>query len=137
MNKYELLGENGNRIGYMAEQGSGIFAFLFRQIMKSHRPLDIKIWNNAGTEILSLVRPFFFFFSTMEVISHGKRMGTIERRFGILYKKYDLLNSQGKLVAQVKAPIWNLWTFPILDHQDREVGVIKKSWGGILKEVFL
>lgn len=136
-NRYELLDEDANKIGYMAEQGGGIFGFFKKQILRTHRPLEVKIWDNNGMELLSLSRPFFFFFSTLEVRTRtGEVLGRVERRFGILYKKYDLHDKNDRVFARVQAPIWSLWTFPILDSSDREIGVVKKSWGGLLKEVF-
>lgn len=136
-NKYELLDKNGLKIGYMAEESPGIMGFLVRQILKSHRPFHIKIWDNAGKEVLRLKRGFFFFFSTIEIFGEANELlGTVNRRFGIFYKKYDLLDERGRLFARVKAPIWRLWTFPIFDERDNEIGVIKKSWGGLLKEAF-
>lgn len=135
-NKYELLDGKGERLGYMAEDGGGILKFFVRQILRSHRPLEVKVWDNEGRELLSLKRPFFFFFSSLEVRSEGKILGVVERRFGILYKKYDLEDARGNVFAFVRAPIWRLWTFPILDKQDRGIGMIKKNWGGMLKEIF-
>ncbi|MEC7277916.1 MAG: phospholipid scramblase-related protein [Bdellovibrionota bacterium] len=136
-NRYELLDGQGQKIGYMAEQGGGLFGFIKRQIFRSHRPLEVKIWDNQGLELLQLHRPFFFFFSSLVVqTAQGKVLGSVERRFGILYKKYDLVDAKGNIFARVQAPIWHLWTFPILDHRDQEIGVVKKSWGGLIKEIF-
>lgn len=136
-NKYELLDTKGNNIGRLAEEGSGILHFLKKQIFRSHRSMAVKVWDKNGVEFLTLKRPFFFFFSDLYVIDEaGKTIGQVRRRFAIIYKKYDLLTNKGHVFGRVKAPIWRLWTFPIFDKRDREVGVVTKKWGGLLKEVF-
>lgn len=136
-NKYELLGARGEKIGRLAEEGSGIFHFLKKQILRSHRPMTIRVWDNAGNVFLTLERPFFWFFSDLYVQDdQGKRIGQVRRRFGVIFKKYDLLEPRGVIFGRIKAPIWRLWTFPILDKRDQEVGVVSKKWGGVLKEVF-
>ncbi|MCF8058670.1 MAG: hypothetical protein K9K67_05205 [Bacteriovoracaceae bacterium] len=136
-NKYELQDANGQKIGFLAEVGSGIFHFIKKQILRSHRSMKIKIWDTTGNLYLTLERPFFWFFSDLFVIDEtGNRLGQIRRRFAILHKKYDLVDNRGHVFGRVNAPIWNLWTFPILDKVDKQVGVVSKKWGGILKEVF-
>jgi len=137
VNKYQVLDTSGVSLGHMAEVGGGFFSFIKRQIFRSHRPLEIKVWNNGGEEILHLERPFFFFFSLMKVTSgEGKLIGYVRRRFGLIYKKYDLLDEREGLFGMVKSPIWRLWSFPILDTRENEVGLVSKNWGGVLKEVF-
>lgn len=136
-NKYELVSKDGQQIGYMAEKTNGLFGFLLKQVFKSHRPLDISIWDNHRVLTLSLKRPFYFFFSTMNVFDgNDVLLGKVERRFGILYQKYDLVDARGILFGTIKAPIWSLWRFPIFDKTDREVGIVTKKWGGILTEIF-
>ena len=136
-NKYEVLDDSGNKIGFMAESGGGLFKFLSRNFLRSHRPLKIKVWNNAQETVLTMERPFFFFFSDLEIKgSDGRACGHVHRRFAIIHKMYDLVDDRGVVFARVKAPIWRLWTFPILDGRDNPIGEISKSWGGFLKEVF-
>jgi uncharacterized protein YxjI len=136
-NKYELLDSQGASIGRLAEEGSGIFHFLKKQIFRSHRSMVVKVWDKNGGEYLTLERPFFWFFSDLYVKDEsGKKLGQVRRRFAFIYKKYDLLTAKGHVFGYIRAPIWNLWTFPIFDKREKEVGVVTKKWGGILKEVF-
>ncbi len=136
-NKYELLGAKGEKIGHLAEEGSGVFHFLKKQFLRSHRPMTIRVWDNSGQTFLNLRRPFFWFFSDLFIENgEGKKVGQVRRRFGILFKKYDLVDPRGHVFGRIKAPLWNIWTFPILDKRGEEVGVVSKKWGGILKEVF-
>ncbi len=136
-NKYELQDAQGRKIGFLAEEGSGVFHFIKKQFFRSHRSMTIKIWDAAGNLYLTLERPFFWFFSDLHVLDEsGGRLGQIRRHFAFLYKKYDLVDKQGHVFGRVNAPIWNLWTFPILDNRHNQVGVVSKKWGGLLKEIF-
>lgn len=136
-NKYQILDENKFAIGVAAETNNGFLAFIGRQILRTHRPMSVSCFDQQNKLLLTLKRPFFFFFSDLEVLTPtGSLLGRVRRRFGILYKKYDLVDQQDQVFATIRAPLWNLWTFPILDHRDLEVGVITKKWGGLLKEFF-
>lgn len=137
-NKYAVLDERGTEIGFLAEESSGLWAMLKRWLFRSHRPFEIKVWDNKRDPLLQLTRPFFWFFSDLLVRdAKGRVLGHVFRRFGLLYKKYDLCDANGKVFAQIKAPIWNLWTFRIyVPDSDRELGQISKKWGGIIKEIF-
>ena len=136
-NKYQILDETQAEIGFLAEINNGLFSFFSRNLFGSHRPLEVSIWDHERQPVLNFKRPFFFFFSSFVVRNaDGSELGQVKRRFGILNKKYDLLDENEKLFMTVKSPIWRLWTFWLLDLNGKEVGVISKNWGGLLKEVF-
>lgn len=136
-NKYQILSTSGNELGFMAEQGKGFGAMLARMFLRTHRPMKVTVWGPDKQELLSLERPFFWFFSDLTVKdSAGKVLGHVYRRFGFLYKKYDLETSNGNLFARIESPIWRLWTFFIKDKTEKEIGTISKNWGGLLKEMF-
>lgn len=136
-NKYKILSTDGSDLGFMAEQGKGFISTIIRMFLRTHRPIDIKIWDSSKSELLSFSRPFYWFFSDLTVSDpSGVVLGHVRRRFGILYKKYDLIGENGELFARIESPVWRLWTFLIKDQRGIEVGVISKSWGGLLKEMF-
>ena len=135
-NKYKVLDSSGSQIGFIAEQRNGVWAFILRSMLRSHRPMHIKVWNESRTEILDIQRPFHFFFSDMTVHSEGKLIGHIKQRFGIIYKKYDITDEHDRVFARIRSPLWRLWTFKIFDSRDDEKGIITKKWGGFLREIF-
>lgn len=136
-NKYEILDESGGKVGFAAEDGGGFGRHMLRMWLKSHRPLDIHILGPAGSQLLELKRPFYFFFSNMAISGPGGTLlGRAKKRFGIIFKKYDLCIGEEQVFARIKAPFWRLWTFPILDLQDNQIGVISKKWGGFMREAF-
>jgi uncharacterized protein YxjI len=136
-NKYEVLDDSGNKKGFVAEKGSGFMKMLSRQFFRSHRPLEVDIFDGSKQAIMLLQRKFFWFFSDLFVTDgEGNALGSVHRKFGILYKKYDLMDKAGNQIATIKSPLWRLWTFPVLDKSEKQIGVITKKWGGILKEAF-
>jgi hypothetical protein len=136
-NKYQILSPDGSELGFMAEQGKGLGAFFMRMFLRTHRPMKVTVWCSERSELLSLERPFFWFFSDLIVRdSGGKILGHVFRKFGILYKKYDLCNNKDEIFARIQSPVWRLWTFFIKDTSERDIGTISKNWGGLLKEMF-
>ena len=136
-NRYAIMDESQNILGMIAEEGGGFITTIKRMIFRSHRGFDAKVVDNAGKILLSLTRSFFFFFSDLWVTSETRPVGSVHRRFGIIYKKYDLRDATGQTFATIKSPIWRLWTFPISDTRGLLQGAeVTKRWGGLLKEAF-
>jgi len=44
--------EDGEPLGYIAEEPRGIFSVFFRQIFRTHRPFRALVMDNEGTPIL-------------------------------------------------------------------------------------
>ncbi len=136
-NRYEVLDASGHTLGAIAEVATGFSAFLARTFLGSHRPLDVHVIELDGSQLLHLTRTFFWFFSSLAVArADGARLGSVERRFGVLYRKYDLLDEHGRCFARVSAPRWRIWTFPVIGEDGISEAVISKKWGGALRELF-
>lgn len=136
-NKYVInLGLIGS--GYALEASTGVMAFIKRQILRSHRPLDVEVFDPHGNLTFRFTRPFFFFFSDLRVeTADGTHIGTVHRRWSWTFAKvYDLCDERGRVFARVHSPFWRIWTFPLKDPKGREVAVIQKKWGGFLRESF-
>jgi uncharacterized protein YxjI len=135
-NQYTILDAEQNELAYVAEKKGGIWSFFRRGFLRSHRPLEIAVVDRAGERALDLTRPFFFLFSSLDVTSGGRSLGRVERRFGVLYKRYDLIDATTVCFARVKAPRWRLWTFPVEGEDGASTSTISKKWGGVLREAF-
>jgi len=136
-NKYEIYDDQKQHLGMAAEVGKGFWKFMVRNVLRSHRPLELNIWNNQKELVFSIKRPFFWFFSDLTISdASGEVVGIAHRRFSLINKKYDLVDNRGRLVALIKSPFWRLWRFPIMDPQGQQWGLITKKWGGALKEIF-
>ena len=136
-NRYQVLDAQGTAVGSILEVSKGVSGFLKRNFFGSHRALDIRVLDADGTPVLNLSRGFFFFFSSIEIHeAGGAPLGSVERRWGIFYKKYDLLDVHGRRFARIAGPRWRIWTFPVRAEDGVSEARISKKWGGALREVF-
>jgi hypothetical protein len=136
-NRYTVMDAEQSEIGFIAEKSGGFAAFLKRMFLRSHRPFEIHVFDHAGKVLLTLTRGFFFFFSDLEILGpNSKLLGNVRRRFGVLYKKYDLVDEYGHTFARIEGPRWRLWTFPVTDVNGPNRATIAKKWGGALREIF-
>jgi uncharacterized protein YxjI len=135
-NKYEVLTEDGRPVAFAAEQGKGFAGMLFRQMLGHWRTFDIHVFNPLRDLVMIAHHPFRFLFQRLEVRdAAGAPIGAIQQRFGILYKKFDIEDANGRLLMTMQSPLWRIWTFPLM-KVGRQVSVIKKQWSGLLKEAF-
>ena len=136
-NKYVVLDESKNSLGFVTERSEGIWTLLKRWFLRSHRGFTIDVLDQAGQKKAILSRGFFWLFSELDVVGpEGARLGRVTRRFGIVRRKYDLSDEFGHVFARISSPLWRLWTFVIRDLGGLERAVITKSWGGALREIF-
>jgi len=136
-NRYEILNEQGEKLAYLAERKGGFLYTIKRLIFRSHRSFEIDVFDLQANPIMHMTRAFFFYFSDLLVHAKGgEKLGSVHRKFGILYKRYELCDAQGRVFAKVASPLWRLWTFPIKGPSGNDIGVISKRWQGFLKEGF-
>ena len=136
-NRYAVMDGAGATIGAIAEASTGFAAVMSRWFIRSHRPLDVRVMESNGRELMHLTRPFFFIFSSLDIAeATGAKLGGINRRFGILYRKYDLVDEFGICFARISAPRWRIWTFPVEAADGISKAEISKKWGGALREIF-
>ncbi len=132
-NKYAVFTPSGESLAYIAERSAGLMGFLFRWLMRSHRPFHIDVFSPSGTLLFTFKRKFFWFFSDLNIFdANGKRLGNVYRRFSIFHKVYDLHDEWFKNFARIKSPFWRIWTFSVEDSD----AAISKRWGGVLSEIF-
>jgi hypothetical protein len=144
-NKYSIEQEDGQIIAFAAEQQKGILGLFLRQILGHWRRFHFTIFGSDRTPVLTARHPFRFFFQRMELFTghtseSGTQLGAIQQRFGILNRKMDLLDARGEALFHLRSPLWRIWTFTVYQAgrtDPQECAVIRKKWGGLLKEAFL
>lgn len=134
-NRYDLFDEAGGAIGQAAELGGGLARLFTRSVLGRCRRATLVILDPSGEESGRGEKPFRFYFHRMEVFEGERKVGAIQRRFSLLHRKFEVENADGEVVLEIFSPLFRIWTFKILFH-GQEVGVIKKEWGGALREVF-
>lgn len=135
-NKYRIFDENMNPIAYAAEASTGFLGALARGVLKHWRSFEINIFSHERELMYRAKFPFRWFFKTLYLEdTQGKQLGYLQERFAIFYKKFDLFDHRGLLLAQIKSPLFKLWTFEFRKN-DRKLGTIQKKWSGALSEIF-
>ena len=124
---------SGDEIYYCAEEaGSG----LVRTILKAKRPFRLSVLSSGGQAILTITRPFRFYFHKVEIANPGQvPLGRVLRQFSLVRRIYAVIDSNGTEICQIFGPILRPWTFKILVN-GTEFGQIQKKWSGLLKEGF-
>lgn len=147
-NKYRILDESKNEIGFVAEQQKGIIGFFLRQFVGHWRSFEIHIYDRQRKPALKVAHPFRWYFTRLAVsdISHadassganpgtGRAIGTIEKRFSIFTKRFDVHDAAGSLIFEIASPIFKFWTFKFVS-MSRERARVTKKWTGLGAELF-
>ena len=131
-NRYSVRTPTGEQLLYAFEE-SGL---LGRNVLSSHRPLTIHVIDRNNTNVLTASRSFFWFLSHLHVSDGtGQRIGSMQRRFSFLTRKFDLVDATGSVVAEMRGPIFRPFTFMVY-QQGQEIGRVTKQWSGIGREAF-
>lgn len=131
-NRYSVRTPSGEQLLYAFEE-SGL---LGRSFLSSHRPLTIHVVDRDNTEVINASRSFFWFLSHLRVSDGtGQRIGSMQRRFAFLTRKFDLMDATGRVVAEMRGPIFRPFTFMVY-QQGQEIGRVTKQWSGLGREAF-
>jgi hypothetical protein len=134
-NRFELCTEDGETVGYAAEESSGFGQVFLRQIFGRCRAAKVHITDLEGQRIALVDKPFRWYFHRCDLFEGDQLLGSVQRRFSILHRLFAVLDPGGKELLQIKSPFFRIWTFQLF-LRDMEVGRISKRWGGLLKEMF-
>jgi hypothetical protein len=135
-NKYRIFDEEMNPIAFAAEASKGIGAAIMRGLFKHWRTFEIEIFDQNRQLMYRAKFPFRWFFKTLFLESNdGALMGHLEERFSLFYKKFDVFDANGRIIAQIKGPLFKMWTFEFT-RNELKIGTIQKKWSGALTEIF-
>ena len=136
-NKYEILDGRGTRVGYAAEQQKGFGGFLFRQALGHWRTFDVTFFDEQRRPVMKAHHPFRWYFQRFEIAdADGKPLGSLQRRFAIFSKIFDLEDASGRVLLTVRSPLWRPWTFEF-ERAGQTAAAVRKKWSGLLREAFL
>lgn len=134
-NKYAIEA-GGAPFAFAAEQGKGGLAFLARMFFGHWRTFEIHFFDDARQLVLRAVHPFRFFFQRLEVFAgDGRLLGTIQQRFAVFSKRFDVSDPSGRVLLSVSSPLWRPWTFSF-ERDGHELARVEKKWSGMLQEAF-
>ncbi len=61
-------------------------------------------------------------------------IGALYGRFGLLKRKFALMDYRGHQIAAIKGSLLHRYTFTVEDSQGAELGRITKEWSGFIQE---
>ena len=134
-NRYVLMTEAGDELGFAAEEGGGMGKAIGRQMLGAARACKIHIYNADGDAVGHGDKPFRWFFYEMACFEDGQQIGRIQRRFRLLGRRFTIYDANDQEILTVDSPFFKIWTFNVLAGQ-KHVAKISKKWSGLLKEAF-
>lgn len=134
-NKYAISTPDRREVFYAAEQRSGLLGMLAIYFLGHWRSFDIAFFDASRQEAFRAHHPFRFFFQRLEISAGGRPVGVLQQRFGLITKRFDVLDASGKLLFEMKSGLFKLWTFPFY-RGDTQVAVVEKKWSGVFNEMF-
>ncbi|CAN1210779.1 Scramblase [Tumidithrix helvetica PCC 7403] len=135
-NRYQIQTDDGRLFGYCAEPKLGFMDAIGRQFLGHWRVFNIVGTDLDNQQVFRANHPFRWFFQRLDIFGAGDRpVGSLQQRFAWFSKKFDFLDTRGRVVMTMTSPLWKIWTFPI-KKGERDVSVIEKKWTGLTKELF-
>lgn len=138
-NEFKILDEQGTQIGAIRQEGQSALKKVLRFVGDVDQFLThtLGVFDASGTKVVELTRPRKLIKSKVIVKDGtGREVGRIVQKnvFGKI--RFDLEDTQGQNLGQIKAENWRAWDFAIVDASDNEIGRISKKWEGLMKNVF-
>lgn len=132
-NRYSIATPTGEDILYAYEESSGVA----RYFLKRRRPLQLHVVDDAGGDVLTASRDFFWLLSSVKVSDEsGRYIGSLNRRFAVARRRFSLLDANNRLVAEIHGSIFRRYTFMIQNPAGDEIGRVTKQWSGLGREMF-
>lgn len=137
-NRYTIMTPQKQPFMFAAEESS----LCSRCCLGSYRPFTVHIIGGAtpqeprGSEILTLQRPYTCYFHELAVFDTKAQrlLGRIVRKLSLCERNFDIYDATGVLIYRIRSPCCSPWSFSIMTTTDQECGMIRKKWGGFLKE---
>jgi uncharacterized protein YxjI len=131
--EHEVYGGDGSRVGTIRQVHQSTWKRFFRLVTPydqffTHR---FDVLDTEGRRVLHVLRPRKWFYTRVHVFDgEGNQLGTI-RQENVFFKiRFNMQTPEGHIVGHLRAQNWRAWDFAIVDHLEREVATVFKSWEG-------
>ncbi|MEE6500942.1 hypothetical protein FKM82_003998, partial [Ascaphus truei] len=145
-NKYEIKDNLGQRLYFAMEEN----IYLNRNVCGPMRPFTIRISNNKGQEVITVIRPlrcisccFPCYLQELEVQAPpGTTVGFIVQKWDPLLPKFTIQNERKEDVLEIVGPYLTCSCFGDVDfevktlNEKSTIGKISKYWSGFVNDVF-
>ena len=130
-NRYNVHTSDGAQIMHAYEESGD----MSRQFAGSHRALSIHVVESDGAPVLRASRNFFWFRSHLRVDADGRRIGALNRVFG-LGRKFALVDANDREIIRLTSGLFRPHTFIAKNAQGSEMARVTKQWSGFGREMF-
>jgi uncharacterized protein YxjI len=135
-NQYKIFNDEGHQIGRVQQKMSLGQKFLRMIISPAALPFKIEIYDEKEAMILKVSRGWTFWMSKITIEDvQGATLGFIKQKFKLFTPKFEVLDSQNMLLAELKGD-WKAWDFNLNNTQGQTLATINKKWNGAMKELF-
>jgi uncharacterized protein YxjI len=137
-NKYQVLDESGQNLFFVAEQQKGLWGILLRQVAGHWREFSLHFYDERREKVFEAWHPFAFWFQKLMLYDrHGQLIGSLQQRWSLLRRRFDVLDSRGVCLMEVRTSIFSLtaWGFPFFKGPF-EVARVDKKFSGIFVELY-
>ncbi|SDO23933.1 phospholipid scramblase-related protein [Actinacidiphila guanduensis] len=138
VNEYTVYDQQGRTIGSVVEVGQSTAKKVLRFVSSVDQFLThkLEVRDAQGQPHLVLTRPAKFIKSKVLVHrANGEPLGEIVQQNAFGKIKFGFMYN-GQQIGAIKAENWRAWNFAIVDHTDREIARITKTWEGLAKTLF-
>lgn len=149
-NRYKIMNSMGQQIGYMEEEDYGILKMIGRQFFRLHRPFKIGVYDNYGTLVMTIKRPFSFINSHIKCYlpgydERGNLMFEIigetvqkwhlwRRRYNLFKLEDDATNTYDQFGAVDSGFL--AFDFPVRNEEGHVIASVDRNWVGLGRELF-
>jgi uncharacterized protein YxjI len=138
--RYDIFdADTGDRLGLAVEDVSTMKKLLRMIISKQLLPTSIHIREGeaeSGPALLTIRRGVSLFRTRVDITDgNGNALGYFKSKLLSLGGGFYVYDTSDNQVAEVKGD-WKSWNFKFLGAGGRELGVVAKKWGGLMKEMF-
>jgi len=134
-NAYRILTTGNQEVGFAAEMKTGLMGTLARNFWGSRRSFNMRVRIHDLGPDLWIKREFDFILSRLIVSEGQDPIGEVKQRFAFFSRRYDLTPFHNGHPLRIHGPVFKPWTF-LIKRGERELGSVKKKWGGLLREGF-
>jgi uncharacterized protein YxjI len=136
-NSYEILDEEGKVIGTAEQKTGGLAMMVGMLIGEPPTQIDFREKTESGEPLVFTVRRTGYLFRKVQVVdSQGAVIGTYKAKRFSLSGGFHVYGANGEHVAEIRGKLLKSdYTFFQPDGKT-EMGKVSKKWGGAMKELF-
>ena len=135
-NKYVIANEQGQTLGYIAEEDQKFKSSILRQLLKTRRKFNADVLGLDGQVLYRFQRPIKWFLnSRLDLCSpSGTVIGSVLSDYHLWRRKYDIFKGRNQ-IYHIDAPILS-WDFAVNRQDTTPECHINRNFGGFVKEIF-